>query len=156
VPVGEGVSAAAVRPAAPASGRFDALASDAAAEGRRFVARMASEWRSGANRFDRPPGGARRGVFNDGGLVAAGGLDAGPYLPDDPGTGRLQHLYVRPAWRRAGSGALLIRHLLGLAGPRFRRVRLRTGNPGAAQLYERCGFVPVIEPDATHAFVVAR
>ncbi|GAA0598075.1 hypothetical protein GCM10009416_40380 [Craurococcus roseus] len=52
-------------------------------------------------------------------------------------------------------GAALTHHLLSLAGPRFRRVRLRTGKPDAARLCERCGFEPVDEQDATHGFVVA-
>ena len=87
--------------------------------------------------------------------MAVGGLNADPYLPEDSGTARLRHVYVRPARRRAGSGAALTRHLLSPAGPRFRRVRLRTGNPDAARLHERCGFEPVDEQDATHGFVVA-
>lgn len=138
----------------PASSGFDALASDASAEGRRFVARLAEEWRGGANRFDRP-GEAFRGAFRDGVLVAVGGLDADPYLPEASGTARLRHGYVRPAWRRAGLGAALTLHLLSPAGLRFRRVRLRTGNPDAARLYGRCGFEHVDEQDATHGFVVA-
>ncbi len=113
---------------------------------------MAAEWRSGANRFDKP-GEAFCGVFRDGALVAVGGLNADPYLPD-PGVGRLRHVYVRPAWRRASLGAAITRHLLPLAVPRFRRVRLRIGDPGAARLYERCGFERVAEPDATHALVL--
>ncbi len=146
--------AAAIRPATPASTGFDALASDAAGEGHRFVARLATEWRSGANRFDRP-GEAFRGVFHACELVAVGGLNADPYLPD-PGTGRLRHVYVRPAWRRTGVGTAVTRHLLSLAKPRFWRVRLRTGDPGAARMYERCGFARVAEPGVTHALILPR
>ena len=92
-------------------------------------------------------------MFRAGVLVAVGGLNADPYLPPERrgGTARLRHVYVRPAWRRAGVGAALALHLLLLAAPRFRRVRLRTGDLGAARLYERRGFERVAEPDATHA-----
>ena len=146
----------AIRPVTPSAAGFGALAADdAVAEGHRFVARLAEEWRSGANRSDRP-GEALLGVSSGGVLMAVGGLNADPYLPDGAGTGRLRHVYARPAWRRAGLGALLTRRLVSLAAPRFRRVRLRTGDPGAARLYVRRGFEPVAEPDATHALVVAR
>ena len=116
---------------------------------------MAAEWRDGTNRFDGP-GEAFRGVFRAGVLVAVGGLNADPYLPleDRGGTARLRHVYVRLAWRRAGVGAALTRQLVSLAAPRFRRVRLRTGAPGAARMYERCGFERVEEPDATHALLL--
>jgi GNAT superfamily N-acetyltransferase len=115
---------------------------------------LAAEWRSGANRFDKP-GEAFCGVFRAGALVAIGGLNADPYLPD-PGTGRLRHVYVRPVWRRRGFGEAVTRHLLSLAQPRFRRVRLRTGDPGAARMNERCGFGRVAEPGATHALALPR
>ena len=52
-------AAAAIRPVAP----------DATAQGRRFVARLILEWRSGANRFDKP-GEAFRGVFHAGTPIA--------------------------------------------------------------------------------------
>lgn len=80
----------------PASVGFDAFASDASAEGPRFIARLADEWRSGANRSDRP-GEAFRGAFRDGALVAVGGLNAASYLPGASGTARLRQVYVRPA-----------------------------------------------------------
>ena len=44
----------AVLPASPASPGFDALASEAAGEGHRFLARLAAEWLDGANRFGGP------------------------------------------------------------------------------------------------------
>ena len=81
--------------------------------------------------------------------------DADPYLPD-PGTGRLRHVYVRSAWRRRGSGTAVTRHPLSLAQPSLRRLRLRTGDPSAARMYERCGFGRVAEPGATHALVLPR
>lgn len=147
---GEGIL---LRPATPEASGFDALASDAAAEGRRFVARLAGEWRSGANPFDGP-GEAPLGAFRGGALVAVGGLNADPCLPGGSGTARLRHVYVRPVRRRAGIGAALTRHLLFMALRRFRRVRPRTGDAGAARLREGCGFGRAAEHDATHALAL--
>ena len=139
-----------IRPATPASPGFDDLASEAAGEGHRFIARLVREWRSGANRFDGP-GELFCGVFRDGALAAVGGLGADPYLAADPATARLRHVYVRAAWRRSGLGEAIVRHLLSLAAPGVRRIRLCTDDPGAARLYERCGFARVSEADASHA-----
>ena len=86
---------AAIRPATPGPAGLDALASDAAAEGHPFVARLLAGWRSGARWFDRPGEAFRAGV-----PVAAGGLNADPYLPG-AGTWRLRHVRVR-ASRLAG------------------------------------------------------
>ena len=76
-----------IRPATPASAGFDALASEAAAEGHRFVARLAAEWRSGTNRFNGP-GEALCGAFQAGALVAVGGLIPASISPDPSAIGR--------------------------------------------------------------------
>ena len=57
-----------------------------------------------------------------------------------PVEGYLTHLYVVPAWRRAGVGAELVRAALDAARARdLGRVRLHATEPGRA-LYERLGF----------------
>lgn len=85
-----GVGGVPPRPATAETSGFDALASDAAAEGHRFAARPVGDRRGGRNRFDRPSQ-ALLGALRGGVLVVVGGLDAAPCLRD-PGTGRLRHV----------------------------------------------------------------
>jgi hypothetical protein len=44
-------------------------------------------------------------------------------------------------------------HLIEAAMQSFRCVRLRAENTDAARLYERIGFSPIANPDATHMLV---
>jgi GNAT superfamily N-acetyltransferase len=65
-------------------------------------------------------------------------------LPSPPNPrsveGYLAHLYVAPAWRRAGVGSALVRAALDEARARsLGRVRLHATEPGRP-LYERAGF----------------
>src|SRR5207249_6785208 len=73
--------------------------------GLRLVRRLADEWATGANRFDRP-GEILFGAFIDGRLVGVGGLNIDPYAGDER-VGRLRHLYVLSAFRRMGVGRQL-------------------------------------------------
>jgi ribosomal protein S18 acetylase RimI-like enzyme len=128
---------------------FDALIAESEGAGYRFVRRLADEWASGANRFDRP-GEALFAARTDGHLTGACGLNVDPYTPA-PGVGRVRHLYVLTDYRRLGVGRRLVEQVLDAARGRFERLRLSTQNPAAAQLYERLGFERRIgAPDHTH------
>lgn len=128
-----------------------ALADLARDEGFAFAERLVGEWRSGANRFDRP--GEMFAEARDGQvLVGFGGLNRCPYA-GDPGVGRLRHVYVRADRRAQGVGRALVSALLRRAGT-FHRVRLRAAD-GAAAFYERLGFSVTDEVDATHAILTA-
>jgi ribosomal protein S18 acetylase RimI-like enzyme len=106
--------------------------------GLRFVRRLAEEWTSGANRFDRP--GEALFVAGLGGrVVAVCGLNVDPYTAE-PNVGRVRHLYVLSRCRRLGIGRELVAAVMEAARGRFDSLRLRTTNPAAAQLYERLGF----------------
>jgi GNAT superfamily N-acetyltransferase len=117
---------------------FDALVAESESAGYRFVRRLADEWASGANRFDRP-GEALFAAWMNGRLIGACGLNVDPYTLA-PGVGRVRHLYVLTDCRRFGIGQRLVEQVLGAARGRFNRLRLSTQNPAAAQLYERLGF----------------
>ena len=108
------------------------------AHGLGFVRRLADEWASGANRFDRP-GEALFAVRDAADVVAVGGLNVDPYTTD-PGTGRVRHVYVLTAYRRRGLGAALVSAIIAAARGHFHTLRLSTSNPDAARLYERLGF----------------
>ena len=125
-----------------------ALLDDSERQGLRLVRRLADEWASGANRFDRP-GEALFMAWIGGNGVGVGGLTIDPYQTA-PGVGRVRHVYVLAAHRRAGVGERLMHGILDAARGRFEIVRLRTSNPAAARLYERLGFQPVDEADCSH------
>lgn len=132
----------------PAAGIED-LARDASAEGFRMVRRLLDAWERGDNRFDAP-GECLLGVVDQGGVVGVGGLNVDPHTADAR-TGRVRHLYVRPAWRRRGVGRTLLHDLLARARQPFDGVRLRTTTTAGAAFFESMGFVPVADAEATHA-----
>jgi len=127
---------------------LDALRSAARSEGFHFIDTLIDQWASGDNRFDRP-GEILLGCFEDNLLAAVGGLNIDPFL-NNPQTGRIRRVYVRPASRGRGLGRSLVIALLEHARSQFRSVRLRAVNPAAARLYERLEFHPVEDPNATH------
>jgi ribosomal protein S18 acetylase RimI-like enzyme len=106
--------------------------------GLRFVSRLAEEWESGLNRFDRP-GEALFGAVTDGSLVGVCGLNVDPYA-GEPRIGRVRHLYVVMADRRHGVGRQLVGAVVTAARGPFATLRLSTANPQAARLYETLGF----------------
>ena len=129
-----------------------ALLDDSERQGLRLVRRLADEWASGANRFDRP-GEALFMAWIGGSAVGIGGLSVDPYATA-PEIGRVRHVYVLTTHRRAGVGERLMHAILDAARGRFEIVRLRTTNPVAARLYERLGFQPVAEADCSHTFAL--
>ncbi len=131
----------------PMSG-FEPLQEEARAAGIEFVDRTVREWASGENRFDGP-GEMLCGVFEGDVLIAIGGLTRDPFA-GEPEVGRLRRIYVRRACRNRGVGAQIVEFLVGEAMKSFRAVRLRAENDGAARLYERLGFCPLVDPEATH------
>jgi GNAT superfamily N-acetyltransferase len=135
----------------PGSGQ---LRIEALGEGFNFMEALFEDWATGANRFDGA-GEVLMGCFEHDVLVAVGGLNIDPFA-NDPNVGRVRRVYVRPPWRNRGIGRALVTALVGLARGHFRRVRLRAESPDARRLYERMGFEPTAEPDATHAMNLVR
>jgi ribosomal protein S18 acetylase RimI-like enzyme len=72
-------------------------------------------------------------------MLGVCGLNVDPYTTQ-PNVGRVRHLYVLNTYRRLGIGRHLVTEVMEAARGRFDSLRLRTGNPAAAQLYERLGF----------------
>lgn len=129
---------------------LDALIAESEAQRLPFVRRLAEEWASGANRFDRA-GEALFVARQAGQVVGVCGLNVDPYTPS-PKVGRVRHLYVLRAFRRLGVGRGLVAEVIEAARGRFDRLRLRTENPAAAEFYERLGFRRCVEvADCTHA-----
>jgi GNAT superfamily N-acetyltransferase len=124
------------------------LRSNAHSEGFAFVERLAADWETGTNRFDKP-GEKLLGAFLGEQLVGVGGLNREPYDPP-PSRGRLRHLYVLKAFRGHGIARALVTHLLEAAEPTFNEVRLRTASADAAAFYEHLGFQRSPISTATH------
>lgn len=128
---------------------IEVLLRDSREEGHDLVRRLVDDWEDRSNRFDRP-GEVALEVRLDNRLVGVGGLNQDPYL-DDPGVGRIRHVYVSPDARRLGVGRVLVTSLVEHARGRFSRVRLRAGPAEASGFYLRLGFEETPdEPDATH------
>jgi GNAT superfamily N-acetyltransferase len=147
VPLAHGVR---VEPLAepPAHG-LGPLIAESERAGLAFVQRLAEDWSSGANRFDRP-GEVLLVARIAGEIVGVCGLNVDPYAAG-PAVGRVRHLYVLSAARRHGVGTGLVTAIVQAARGRFDVLRLRTNNPAAAQLYERLGFRPTTNvADCSH------
>ena len=107
--------------------------------GLRFVLRLAEEWASGRNRFDRP-GEALFGAGLDRRIWSASAASTSTRTPTMPRVGRVRHLYVLTAHRRLGVGRQLVVAVVAAAHGPFATLRLSTTNPEAARLYESLGF----------------
>lgn len=139
------------RIALPVDG-FDRLHAEARTEGFNFMDTLADDWISGANRFDGP-GELLFGQFDDGELIAVGGLNRDPFAGRDE-VGRIRRVYVRAAWRNRGAGRALVTALIEQARAHFSCVRLRAESADAARLYERLGFAPIDDSSATHVLAL--
>ena len=129
--------------------RLAPLIAESEQHGLRLVRRLADEWASGANRFDRP-GEALFVARSAGDVVGVCGLNVDPYATA-PDVGRVRHLYVLRVHRHRGIGQQLVTAIVQAARGRFQRLRLRTQNPEAARLYERLGFRAAVDAtDCTH------
>jgi len=118
--------------------RLAPLITESEAAGLRFVRRLAEEWESGVNRFDRA-GEALLGALRGRRLVGVCGLNVDPYAGEGR-VGRVRHLYVLTAYRRHGVGRQLLGAVIAAAHGPFAALRLSTVNPEAARLYEALGF----------------
>lgn len=139
----------------------DALAeliAESEREGLRFVRRLADDWASGTNRFDRP-GECFFTAQVDGRIVGVCGLNIDPYASGPAGDtvrenasiGRVRRLYVAHAYRGLGIGRMLLNEVIAAAADHFTALRVRTESAAAGTLYETAGFKPVTEvADCTH------
>jgi GNAT superfamily N-acetyltransferase len=127
---------------------IEVLRAEASSGGFRFIEKLVNEWASNANRFDRP-GEILASAFQNGQLVAVGGLNIDPYA-DNITVARLRHLYVLKNVRRRGVASNVARYLLDAARTSFDSVRLFTDTAEAAALYHALGFAPAKSTSATH------
>lgn len=124
------------------------LAIAAEAEGFHFLTRFVHEIESGVHAFSSDTA-CFLGAEAEGDLIALGGVTRDPYV-EEPGIGRLRHVYLPPPERRRDTGRALVAALEAAAAPMYHRLRLRTDTEAAARFYESLGYRRVDEPAATH------
>lgn len=118
-------------------------------EGYTFIQRLCDEYESGVNRFD-DQGAILFGVYAGEEIIGVGGVQIDPYLKQ-PTIGRIQHVYIFPAYRRVGAGRQLMHALIDHACAHFEMLTLRTLTDHGDAFYTSLGFSR--EPrfnDATH------
>ena len=120
-------------------GLIENLAIEAHSEGFNFVRRAIDEWKSGMNDFSKE-GEILFGVFISNSCIGIGGLNVDPYI-EEPGTGRIRHIYISQKCRRKGYATLLLRKIIRMAAKDFKILRLYTDIPNASSLYESLGFI---------------
>jgi len=120
------------------------------AEGQQMLSRLLQDWRSGANRFDRP-GESLWGLQNEQGQwVAVGGLNLEP-APGRCGAARMRRFYVHPDYRGLGCARRLFAAVLTTAQGQFERLHVNTQSAASAAFWSRQGFAAVGESAAyTH------
>jgi GNAT superfamily N-acetyltransferase len=126
---------------------FDTICVEARAEGYKFLDRLATDWASGAIRFDQP-GEALLAAYSDDVLAAIGGITIDPFVTDAL---RMRRFYVRSAFRRAGIGREIAHALLGGT---LQSVRVVTLNAAVESVpfWEALGFVPEARDGHTHTW----
>jgi GNAT superfamily N-acetyltransferase len=124
---------------------FDALRTEARAEGYLFVERLATDWLSGAARFHRA-GEALLAARVNGVLAGIGGLTVEPIVP---GALRMRRFYVRLAYRRSGIGRKLASALLERTRSAGGLVTVNAA-PASAAFWESLGFAPDARDGHTH------
>lgn len=69
----------------------------------------------------------------------------------DPGWLRMRRFYVRPQYRRLGTGRAIAEYLLQRALPLNRQIVLYTETPEGAAFWQALGFVRIERAKTTHA-----
>jgi ribosomal protein S18 acetylase RimI-like enzyme len=124
------------------------LVTESNQQGWKFVTRLSEEFASGANKFSAPGEALFVATVGEA-VVGVCGLNIDPYAAQNS-TGRVRHLYVLSRYRSRSVGQRLVQAVMSAARGRFSQLRVRTGNPQAARLYERLGFHRTVVPECTH------
>jgi predicted acetyltransferase len=138
-----------IRPIAYSEAAFASILAEAEQAGGAFMLRVRDEWLSGVQRFEEP-GAFLLGAFLGEELVGVGGVSPDPY-DQQPGLGRVRHIYVLERLRGTGMGRSLMQAIVARARADWRVLRLRTRRP--AHLRE-ARFVANLAENETHRLVL--
>lgn len=119
-----------------------------------MLRRLETNWDNGSNRFD-DPGETLIGAWVGSDLAGVCGLNIDPYLRQDR-EGRVRHLYVAQAHRRAGIGRSLVGAVIEAAKSHFATLNVRAPTE-THPFYESLGF-EAADDDAfiTHRLMLTR
>lgn len=120
---------------------FAALRAEADAEGHRHMSRLADEWASGVQRFDKD-GEALLAAMFGGDLAGVGGVTREPIDTVEPAL-RMRRLYVSRRARRSGIGRVLATALVQEGFGHAALITVHAGNPDAGAFWEAQDFTPV-------------
>ena len=129
---------------------FDILLEEASREGYRHMTRLAEEWIAGF-RFNRP-GECLMAAWSQGQLAAMAGVTHDPVIA---GATRMRRFYVRPAFRRNGTGRALANALVRHASLSSQHIFVNSGTELAASFWEAVGFTRRHENGHTHVLAAA-
>ena len=127
---------------------FDALLSDAEADGHRHLGRLAAEFASNRAMFHLVAA-----ATVDDTLVGIGAVTDEPSLSHEPAhepAWRMRRLYVHRDFRRRGVGHAIAATLRQGAVVKVRLVTVHSGNSDAAEFWAAMGFVPVVGRPWSH------
>jgi GNAT superfamily N-acetyltransferase len=130
----------------PLAGGVMPLAEVARQEGYSHILRIAEEWSSGINRFERR-GESLLGAHDQGQLIAVGGMTLEPTRPDWL---RMRRFYVSRQYRGRGIGRRLAEHLLEHARSFTSVVTVHAGSDDATSFWQAMGFRPLTGESYTH------
>jgi GNAT superfamily N-acetyltransferase len=130
------------------------LAIEAYSEGYSFVRRAIDDWKSGINDFSKE-GEILLGIFLSNSCIGIGGLNIDPYI-EDPGIGRVRHVYISQKHRRKGFATVLLRRIINMAVENFEMLRLYTDIPNAGSFYESLGFIQSSGIKVTHILKILK
>lgn len=119
------------------------LANESQADGFRFLKRLVDDFSNGTNRFDGI-GEVLLAAREQGHLIAIGGIN------NIDGVARLRRFYVSKAYRRTGTGRLLLNELEQHAKDVFSELVLFTDTASASRFYQACGYMSVNEAGISH------
>jgi len=128
--------------------QLDQLLVEAEAEGFNMVSVLQDEWRSGANRFERP-GEILALATIDGELAGIGGTTQ-DFM--DSSWLRMRRFYVRPTYRRRGVGRQIALFVLEYAKAFDRQIVLYTASPEAEAFWPTIGFTSIERENTTHIY----
>jgi len=124
---------------------FEALRTEARAEGHRMLDTLAREWGDGTTRFDRS-GEMLVAAYRGDALAGIGGVTQEPAIP---GALRMRRFYVALAYRRCGVGRALAATLLAEARRQECAITCNAAG-GSERFWEALGFAPNPRGGWTH------
>lgn len=130
----------------PLTGDIVQLAEAARQEGYNHILRIAEEWSSGTNRFERR-GESLLGAHDQDLLIAVGGMTLEPSRADWL---RMRRFYVSQPYRGKGVGRRLAERLLEHARSFTTVVTVHAGSDDARHFWQAMGFQPLTGESYTH------